>query len=366
MKRRIKLTIAYDGTGYKGWQIQNPTKEKPEGDKPTIQGMLTLGIGNLLRRSSGKDPSSASCMLSQGEGNSPEDDSIQLIGASRTDSGVHAMGNVAVFDTDSTIPTENFPSAINSFLPEDIRVVKAEEVPAEFNPRFEPHEKVYEYKVDNSPIPSPMGRLYAYNFTYALDIEKMQQAAEYLCGVHDFTSFVNPDSQVFEHGGDAVREIYSIEIFSDRGRKSPEAVDSFNSSREFETSDLVSNQEKISEAVDSANSSRGFETSDLVSNQEKISEAVELPNVSRRVRIDANLSKVSRKVREEDASLITFRIRGNGFLYHMIRIIVGTLLQVGNGKREPEDIRNILEAKDRTKAGPTVPAKGLCLKELRY
>ena len=316
MKRRIKLTIAYDGTGYKGWQIQNPTKEKPEGDKPTIQGMLTLGIGNLLRRSSGKDPSSASGMLSRGEGNSPEDDSIQLIGASRTDSGVHAMGNVAVFDTDSTIPTENFPSAINSFLPEDIRVVKAEEVPAEFNPRFEPHEKVYEYKVDNSPIPSPMGRLYAYNFTYALDIEKMQQAAEYLCGVHDFTSFVNPDSQVFEHGGDAVREIYSIEIFSDRGRKSPEAV--------------------------------------------------ELPNVSRQVRIDANLSKVSRKVREEDASLITFRIRGNGFLYHMIRIIVGTLLQVGNGKREPEDIRNILEAKDRTKAGPTVPAKGLCLVELRY
>ena len=341
MKRRIKLTIAYDGTGYKGWQIQNPTKEKPEGDKPTIQGMLKLGIGNLLRRSSGKDSSSASGMLSQGEGNSPEDDSIQLIGASRTDSGVHAMGNVAVFDTDSTIPTENFPSAINSFLPEDIRVVKAEEVPAEFNPRFEPHEKVYEYKVDNSPIPSPMGRLYAYNFTYALDIEKMQQAAEYLCGVHDFTSFVNPDSQVFEHGGDAVREIYSIEIFSDRVRKSPEAVDSANSSKEFENPDLVSNQEQISEAVES-------------------------PNVSRRVRIDANLSKVSRKIREEDASLITFRIRGNGFLYHMIRIIVGTLLQVGNGKREPEDIRNILEAKDRTKAGPTVPAKGLCLVELRY
>ena len=340
MKRRIKLTIAYDGTGYKGWQIQNPTKEKPEGDKPTIQGMLTLGIGNLLRRSSGKSPSSTSGMLSRGEGNSPEDDSIKLIGASRTDSGVHAMGNVAVFDTDSSVPTENFPSAINSFLPEDIRVVKAEEVPAEFNPRFEPHEKVYEYKVDNSPIPSPMGRLYAYNFTYALDIEKMQQAAEYLCGVHDFSSFVNPDSQVFEHGGDAVREIYSIEIFSDRGRKSPEAVDLFNSSREFEVSDLVSNQEQISEAV-------------------------ELPNVSRQVRIDVNLSRVSRKVREEDASLITFRIRGNGFLYHMIRIIVGTLLQVGNGKREPEDIRNILEAKDRTKAGPTVPAKGLCLVELR-
>lgn len=318
MKRRIKLTIAYDGTNYKGWQIQNPTKEKPEGDKPTIQGMLTLAIGNLLK-----------------------DDSIQLTGASRTDSGVHALGNVAVFDTDSTIPTENFPSAINSFLPEDIRVVKAEEVPAEFNPRFEPHEKVYEYKVDNSPIPSPMGRLYAYNFTYALDIGKMRQAAEYLCGVHDFTSFVNPDSQVFEHGGDAVREIYSIEIFSDRERKSPEDVDSVNQLKEYE--DLALN-----------NASR------------KICEDVNSDNVSRRVQIDSNSAKASRKVREEDASLITFRIKGNGFLYHMIRIIVGTLLQVGNGKREPEDIRSILETKDRTKAGPTVPAKGLCLVELRY
>ena len=318
MKRRIKLTIAYDGTNYKGWQIQNPTKEKPEGDKPTIQGMLTLGIQNLLK-----------------------DDSIQLTGASRTDSGVHALGNVAVFDTDSTIPTENFPSAINSFLPEDIRVVKAEEVPAEFNPRFEPHEKVYEYKVDNSPIPSPMGRLYAYNFTYALDIEKMQQAAEYLCGVHDFTSFVNPDSQVFEHGGDAVREIYSIEIFTDKEKNSLEYANSAKVSREFENLNLANNLEKDCEYVNST-------------------------DASSRVRIDANSAKASRKVRKEDASLITFRIRGNGFLYHMIRIIVGTLLQVGNGKREPDDIREILEAKDRTKAGPTVPAKGLCLKELRY
>ena len=342
MKRRIKLTIAYDGTNYKGWQIQNPTKEKQEGDKPTIQGMLTLGLGNLLKRSSGTDTSLASDKNSQREGNSLKDDSIQLIGASRTDSGVHAMGNVAVFDTDSTIPTENFPSAINSFLPEDIRVVKAEEVPAEFNPRFEPHEKVYEYKVDNSPIPSPMGRLYAYNFTYALNIEKMRQAAEYLCGVHDFTSFVNPDSQVFEHGGDAVREIYSIEILSDRGRKSPEDTNSVNMPSEVhEDTSSVNAPGRAHEDKNSANASGS------------VQEAV-------------NSSNASRKVQEEDAGLITFRIRGNGFLYHMIRIIVGTLLQVGNGKREPEDIRSILEAKDRTKAGPTVPAKGLCLKELRY
>ena len=195
--------------------------------------------------------------------------------------------------------------------------------------------------MDNSPIPSPMGRLYAYNFTYALDIEKMRQAAKYLCGVHDFTSFVNPDSQVFEHGGDAVREIYSIEIFTDKEKNSLEYANSAKVSREFENLNLANNLEKDCEYVNST-------------------------DASSRVRIDANSAKASRKVREEDASLITFRIRGNGFLYHMIRIIVGTLLQVGNGKREPDDIREILEAKDRTKAGPTVPAKGLCLKELRY
>lgn len=264
MKRRIKLTIAYDGTEYKGWQIQNPTDSHPEGNVPTIQGELTLAIQRLTKERS------------------------QLIGASRTDSGVHAYGNVAVFDTETKIPVQNFSSAINSFLPENIRVVNAEEVALDFNPRFIPHMKTYEYRIDNGKIPSPMKRLYSYNYTYHLDLDRMQEAAKYLVGEHDFTSFVNPDSQVFEHGGDAVREIFDISIISD-----------------------------ISKIIDERNQ-------------------------------------------------ICIRITGNGFLYHMIRIIVGTLLQVGNGKREPEDVKNILEARDRTQAGPTVPAKGLCLIELKY
>ncbi len=292
MKRRIKLTISYDGSNYKGWQIQNPTRERPEGDKPTIQGMLTLAIGNLIK----------------GE-------EILLIGASRTDSGVHARGNVTVFDTESSIPAENFPFAINSFLPEDIRVLKAEEVDPDFNPRFVPHKKTYEYKIDNSLIQLPVNRLYTYNFTYALDLENMQKAADYLVGEHDFTSFVNPDSQVFEHGGDAVREIYSVEIHGE----------------------TISTGENSSTVKKSENT-----------------------------KVSGEKVAKSRRVKESESQLITVRISGNGFLYHMIRIIVGTLLQVGNGKRSPEEIKEILKAKDRTKAGPTVPAKGLCLVELCY
>ena len=203
------------------------------------------------------------------------------MGASRTDSGVHALGNVACFDTESTIPAANFPKAINCYLPADIRVMQAVEVSMDFHPRFVPHEKCYEYRIDHGRVANPLTRLYAYHYTYPLDLERMRAAARELVGVHDFTSFVNPDSQVFEHGGDAVREIYSIDIL-------------------------------------------------------------------------------------EEGSQLVIRIRGNGFLYHMIRIIVRTLLVIGTGRRAPEDIRTMLAAKDRTTAGPTVPAHGLCLCALNY
>lgn len=309
MKRRIKLTIAYDGGNYKGWQIQNPTEERPEGDVRTIQGTLTQAINCLIK-----------------------DEKAQLIGASRTDSGVHARGNVAVFDTESSIPCENFPFAINSFLPEDIRVVDAKEVSEDFNPRFEPHKKTYEYKIDNSIIQSPMNRLYSYNFTYALDLQKMQEAADYLVGEHDFVSFVNPDSQVFEHGGDAVREIYSIEILEN----SVSTIENDSVGKKCQNGDF------------------------------NAQEGAFLQEKTQGGNIGSNKEIRCRKIKAGEEKQITIRISGNGFLYHMIRIIVGTLLQVGNGKRKPEDIKGILEAKDRTKAGPTVPAKGLCLVKLDY
>ncbi len=283
--RRIRLTIAYDGTNYRGWQIQQPTTAHPEGSVPTIQGELQRALGQLLPKEAvhGAAPEKSLDPLTSPDhvDEAAAPGIIPVVGASRTDSGVHALGNVACFDTESTIPAANFPKAINRFLPADIRVLQAVEVSMDFHPRFVPHEKCYEYRVDHGRVANPLTRLYAYNYTYPLDLERMRAAARELVGVHDFTSFVNPNSQVFEHGGDAVREIYSIDIL-------------------------------------------------------------------------------------EEGSQLVIRIRGNGFLYHMIRIIVGTLLVIGNGRRAPEDIRTMLAAKDRTTAGPTVPAHGLCLCALHY
>lgn len=283
--RRIRLTIAYDGTNYRGWQIQQPTAAHPEGSFPTIQGELQRALGQLLPKEAvhGAAPEKSLDSLTSPDhvDEAAAPGILPVVGASRTDSGVHALGNVACFDTESTIPAANFPKAINRFLPADIRVLQTVEVSMDFHPRFVPHEKCYEYRIDHGRVANPLTRLYAYNYTYPLDLERMRAAARELVGVHDFTSFVNPDSQVFEHGGDAVREIYSIDIL-------------------------------------------------------------------------------------EEGSQLVIRIRGNGFLYHMIRIIVGTLLVIGNGRRAPEDIRTMLAAKDRTTAGPTVPAHGLCLCALHY
>ena len=283
--RRIRLTIAYDGTNYRGWQIQQPTTAHPEGSVPTIQGELQRALGQLLPKEAvyGAAPEKSLDPLTSPDhvDEAAAPGILPVVGASRTASGVHALGNVACFDTESTIPAANFPKAINRYLPPDIRVMQADEVSMDFHPRFVPHEKCYEYRIDHGRVANPLTRLYAYNYTYPLDLERMRAAARELVGVHDFTSFVNPDSQVFEHGGDAIREIYSIDIL-------------------------------------------------------------------------------------KEGSQLVIRIRGNGFLYHMIRIIVGTLLVIGNGRRAPEDIRTMLAAKDRTTAGPTVPAHGLCLCALHY
>lgn len=286
--RRIKLTIAYDGTHYHGWQ------KLTEGDD-TIEGKLGAAIRSLI-----------------------PNETPELIGASRTDAGVHARGNVAVFDTLSKIPAPNFTPALNRYLPEDIRIVASEEVPEAFHPRFQPHIKVYEYRIDNKRVPDPLKRLYCYNFSFPLDLHAMQRAAGYLIGVHDFRSFVNPDSQVLQRGGDAVREIYNIDICCIAPEKSAFEPD-------FSAAQMTGN----------------------AGNGQK-------PDA------DYVLSPVL------PGGEFRIRISGNGFLYHMIRIIVGTLLEVGTGKRKPEDIQDILSQRDRRAAGRTVPAKGLTLVKLDY
>ena len=243
--RRIRLRVAYDGTAYCGWQVQ------PE--VPTIEGELNQAISRLTK------------------------EEIIVIGASRTDAGVHAKGNVAVFDTESTIPADRFAYALNPLLPEDIVVVASDEVEADWHPRHCDTEKTYEYKILNSKFPDPMRRRDTYHVSFDLDLEKMREAAGYLKGEHDFKSFCSNRRMKKS----TVRTIYSIDL-----------------------------KEKEGEIV------------------------------------------------------ITYT--GNGFLHHMIRILTGTLLEAGMKKRSLSSVAELLEVRDREKAGFTAPAKGLTLEKVLY
>lgn len=238
--KRVMLIVAYDGTNYHGWQLQpNVT---------TIESVLNETLSGLLK------------------------ENIKVIGASRTDTGVHALGNIAVFDTQSRMPAEKVSYALNQRLPDDIRIQSSREVPQDFHPRRQDSRKTYEYKIWNSAFPMPVYRLYSY-FTYVpLDITLMQKAAEYLRGEHDFKSFCSVNTAAES----TVRTIYDISV------------------------DRIGSQ-------------------------------------------------------------ITVRVTGSGFLYNMVRIIVGTLMEAGKGNLPPERMEEILKACDRTKAGPTAPACGLTL-----
>lgn len=238
--KRVMLTVAYDGTNYCGWQVQ------PNGD--TIEGQLNKHLSELL-----------------GE-------PITVIGASRTDSGVHALCNLAVFDTQARMPAEKISYALNQRLPEDIKIQRSEEVEADFHPRKVSTRKTYEYKIYNAQFPNPIMRLYSH-FTYVpMDAEKMREAAKYFVGEHDFAAVSTYKPEVES----TVRTIYDLSV-----------------------------------------------------------------------------------TREGD--LIIIRVTGNGFLYNMVRIIAGTLMEIGRGRMEPSFIPEMLASGNREKAGPTAPACGLTL-----
>lgn len=244
--RRVRLIVAYDGTDYCGWQAQ------PNGI--TIEEVLNREISRLT-----------------GE-------EIHVIGASRTDSGVHALGNVAVFDTGSSIPPERMAYALNQRMPEDIVIVKSDEVASDWHPRYQKDiKKTYEYHIYNAPVLNPLKRNYSAFVSFPMDVGRMRKGAEYLVGEHDFVSFCNVRTNV----SDTVRTVDDITI-------------------------------------------------------------------------------------TQDGADIVIRIKGNGFLYNMVRIIAGTLIRVGRGFYEPEKVKEILEEKKRTAAGVTASANGLVLMEIKY
>lgn len=243
--KRVMLVVAYDGTDYHGWQFQPGV--------PTIEGELNKALRELL-----------------GE-------EISVIGASRTDSGVHALCNAAVFDTDTRIPAEKLSYALNQRLPEAIKIQRSMEVANNFHPRHCNSKKTYEYRILNCGFPLPTRRRYSH-FTYVyLDVEKMRKAADYLVGEHDFKSFCAAGA-VTET---TIRTIYTLSV-------------------------------------------------------------------------------------EKRENEIIIKVCGNGFLYNMVRILAGTLMEVGRGSYAPEKVKEILEAKDRAAAGPTAPACGLTLVDYEW
>ena len=243
--KNIKLTIEFDGSNFCGWQKQ------PKGR--TVQETIEKAIFKATN------------------------EQIEINGSSRTDSGVHAKCMVANFFTNSTIPSEKFREAINVRLPEDVSIIRSEEVDENFHARYSSKGKTYSYTIINRYERLSLGHQYLYHYRYPLDFNKMEEACKYFLGTHDFKAFMSPGSSIKT----TVRTIYELYL-------------------------------------------------------------------------------------KKDGEKIQIFITGNGFLYNMVRIIVGTLLKVGNGKIKPDEIENIINEGNRKRAGMCVPANGLILEKVFY
>ena len=243
--RNIRLTIEYDGKEFNGWQKQP--------NKLNIQGNLEKVISDLTK------------------------EEIEIIGSGRTDAGVHALGQVANFKTNSNIPIEKFAIAINSRIKQSIRIKKAEEVDERFHSRYNCKRKTYRYIINTSETGSAIYRNLEYNIKMQLDVKKMQEAVKFLVGEHDFSAFKSSGTS----SKSSVRTIYNAKV-------------------------------------------------------------------------------------EQDGERIIIELTGNGFLYNMVRIISGTLVEVGLNKIKPEDITKIIESKNRQNAGKTLPPCGLYLVSVEY
>jgi tRNA pseudouridine38-40 synthase len=245
LARNIRLVLSYDGSGFSGWQVQPGFR--------TIQDTIEDALETILK------------------------EKIKIHAAGRTDAGVHAFGQVATFITDSVIPADALLRAINSLLPADVAVTAVQDVGLNFHPRYSAKSKTYIYAASMSPVKNPLFSRYALHIKQNLDIEAMENAAQFFLGEHDFASFMGVGTPVKS----TVRNVMESGLF---------------------------------------------------------------------LRND----------------MLYYAIKGNGFLRHMVRNIVGTLLEVGKKKIDPSDINRIIDAKNRAEAGPTAPPQGLYLVGVEY
>ena len=247
--QNYRLTLAYDGTRYRGWQRLPPPAK-------TVQASVETALGEIFGQP------------------------LEISGSGRTDAGVHALGFRLNFHADTRIPPEKLPLALNQHLPPDIRVLAARVVPEDFHARYAAHTKTYLYRIHNHPIDSPFDAAYYTRMPKHLDEVRMQAAAQQFVGTHDFLALCAAGSSAAAHG-DTVRTITDCHV-----------------------------------------TRRGDE--------------------------------------------IDIEVTADGYLYNMVRILAGTLCEVGAGRMQPEQIPGILAGCDRSQAGPTLPAKGLFLKCVEY
>lgn len=259
--RRYRLLVAYDGSAYHGFQLQRPGLD-------TVAGRLESALGRICPEGS------------EGDGR------VTVVGASRTDAGVHARGQVCAFSSRTTVPVERLPLALGSLLPRDIVVLEARPAPPDFDPRRDALSKIYCYRIWQSRLPSPFWRNWALHAPVPLDLEACREALRPLTGRHDFAAFRDA-------GSSAMTTVRTVESVSLEARPLP------------------------------AGHPAGGE-------------------------------------------FISLWIRGGGFLYHMVRIVVGTLLEVGLGRLPPEAVARALASGRREELGPTAPPQGLWLEKVFY
>jgi len=278
-----KLILAYDGTPYNGWQIQP--------NLPTVQGSLADAIHHVTGEH----------VLPQGSG--------------RTDTGVHALGQVASFTLASPIPPANLQRALNRILPTSIRVVAAEEAPESFHARHSARSKTYEYRIASQAVCFPMLAPFVWNCTWPLDLEQMQKAAEHVIGTHDFTSFAATDPE-------------------------------------------LSMREPASEEVVTTSSGRHRIVAEAAAGTQLALEDEQPPKTFIRT--------IYQSTWRRRGDLLCYMVTGSGFLHHMVRNLVGTFVDVGRGRTPADSIPSVLAACSRSAAGPTAPPQGLFLVEVHY
>jgi tRNA pseudouridine38-40 synthase len=267
--RNLKLILAYDGSDFAGWQVQP--------DLITVQGTLASAIGRLTGEN----------VLPQGSG--------------RTDAGVHALGQVASFQTTSPIPVENWTSALNDNLPASIRILEVSERKEDFHARKSARAKTYRYRIYRGAICPPFLARYVWHYPYPMDEAAISEVAELVIGEHDFTSFAAVD---------------------------PERVERMSSGQ-------ISDREEVSQSI--------LQTTAAT-----------------------NIRRIFSSSWAREGEEFVYTVRGNGFLHHMVRNLVGTFVLVGKGSMGSSDFKRILAARDRSSAGPTAPASGLVLVGVEY